>query len=228
VDDTTLLVLLVVAAVVVIGILLLVATKARRRKELRSRFGPEYDRTVAREGSARAAERDLRERAAERDQLHLRDLTAAERDRYRDRWQALQASFVDRPESSLADADHLISALMRDRGYPVDDFERQADLVSVDHPQVVAHYRAAHAIHRRVGQEHITTEDQRKAVIHYRALFEELIVPGDGSTDDRPGGDVIDISGDGQGARHAEPAHDPGLDRARAADLADDPSRRQP
>jgi len=207
--DTTTLIVIVVIAVVVIALLAAMAAKAKRRKELRDRFGPEYDRTVERAGSPRKADKDLRERAAERERLHLRELTDAERDRYRDEWQSLQASFVDRPESALADADRLVSALMRDRGYPVDDFERQADLVSVDHPQVVSHYRAAHAIHDRVGTGQVSTEEQRKAVVHYRALFDELMVPGG------DGDDVIDMRDEGRG-RHEEESE---LDRVRARDL---------
>lgn len=202
-DDTTLIVVLVVIAAAVLLAVALAAARAKRRKELRSRFGPEYERTVERAGSARKAEKDLSERAAERERLHLRELTPAERDRYRDDWQAVQASFVDRPESALNDADRLVTALMRDRGYPVDDFERQADLVSVDHPLVVQHYRAAHAIHQRAGRGQVTTEDQRQAVIHYRALFEELMVPGRGDDD------VIDMRGD---VAHGETE----LDRVRA------------
>lgn len=219
-DDTTLLVVLIVA-VVVIALAVMLAARAKRRRELRDRFGPEYDRTIEQEGSTRAAERDLRERAAERDRLHLRELTPAERDRYRDEWQALQASFVDRPESALADADRLLTSLMRDRGYPVDDFERQAALVSVDHPNVVTHYRAAHDVHRRAGRERVSTEDQRQAVIHYRALFEELMVPGSG--DDGGDRDVIDIGDD---RAHHEVSD---LDRVRAEhDLADEGMRRRP
>ena len=174
-DDTTLLAIVVVAALVVLALAGFLAARAKRRRELRDRFGPEYDHTLEREGSKRKAERDLQERAAERDRLHLRELTAAERDRYRDEWQGLQASFVDRPESAMADADRLVTSLMRDRGYPVDDFDRQADLVSVDHPHVVSHYRTAHEIHDRARSGRVTTEDQRQAIVHYRALFDELL-----------------------------------------------------
>lgn len=184
-DDSTL-IIVVIVAVVVVAIIAALAVKASRRKQLQSRFGPEFDRTVEREGSTRKAVRDLHERAQTHDSLHLRDLAPAERDRYRDEWQNLQASFVDRPASSLADADRLVAAVMRDRGYPVDDFEQQADLVSVDHPQVVQHYRAAHEIYGRSTHEDVTTEDQRRAVVHYRALFDELMVPShDGHDDDR-------------------------------------------
>lgn len=199
--ETTLIV--VIVAVVVLAILVALATRSSRRKKLQSRFGPEYDRTVAREGSEHKAAKQLQERAETRESLHLRDLTPAERDRYRDEWQALQASFVDRPATALADADRLVSAVMRDRGYPVDDdFDQRADLVSVDHPEVVQHYRAAHQIHRRSHTEEITTEDERKALVHYRALFDELMRPGrDG--DDGPGTSdrVVDVRDDSRDER---------------------------
>ena len=215
-DDTTLLAIVVVVALVVLALAAFLAARAKRRTELRERFGPEYDHTLEREGSKRKAERDLQERAAERDRLHLRELTAAERDRYRDEWQALQASFVDRPESAMADADRLVTSLMRDRGYPVDDFERQAGLVSVDHPHVVSHYRTAHEIHDRARSGRVTTEDQRQAIVHYRALFEELMVP-DARRDDG----VVDLRDDHREQRDAE------LDRVREQDLADERSHRR-
>lgn len=173
-DDTTLIIVIVVA-VIAIAVIAMLAMKAKRRKDLQSRFGPEYERTIEDADSKRKAERDLKERADMRDQLQLRDLTPAQQDRYREEWHDLQASFVDRPDTSLADADRLVSAVMRDRGYPVDDFEQQAGLVSVDHPRVVEHYRAAHDIYERNRVEAVDTEDQRKAVVHYRALFDELM-----------------------------------------------------
>lgn len=192
-DDSTL-IIVVIVAVVVVAVIAALAITASRRKKLQSRFGPEFDRTVEREGSRRKAVRDLHDRAETHDSLHLRDLSPAERDRYRDEWQGLQASFVDRPASALADADRLVAAVMRDRGYPVDDFERQADLVSVDHPQVVQHYRAAHEIYDRSTHDDVTTEDQRRAIVHYRALFDELMVPShDGSTDRRSDRDDVDL-----------------------------------
>ena len=163
--DTTLLIVVIVAAVVVVAIVAALAVKANRRKQLQSRFGPEYERAIEQEGSKRKAERQLHERAETRDQFDLRDLTPAERERYREEWRGLQASFVDRPESSLADADRLVAAVMRDRGYPVDDFEQRADLVSVDHPQVVQHYRGAHQVFERSRVDDVTTEDQRRAIV---------------------------------------------------------------
>lgn len=217
--DTTLLIVVIVA-VVVLAVIVALATKASRRKKLQSRFGPEYDRTVERRGSKRKAVRDLQERAETRDQLHLRDLTPAERDRYRDEWQSLQASFVDRPSTALTDADRLVSAVMRDRGYPVEDFEQQAGLVSVDHPQVVEHYRAAHRIHERSHSEKITTEDQRRALVHYRALFDEIMIPSHDGHDGHDGRDDHDRRDDHVDAQDRHDDRDRRDDRV--VDVRDD------
>jgi hypothetical protein len=185
-DDTTLLIIAIVAVIVIaIAVAVMLAMKAKRRKELQSRFGPEYDRTVDGAGSTRKAERDLQERAQQRDELDIRDLTPAQCERYREQWQGLQASFVDRPSSALADADDLVRSVMRDRGYPVDDFEQQAGLISVDHPQIVQHYRSAHDIYERNLVDEVSTEDQRKAVVHYRALFDELMTSSSDDGSDR-------------------------------------------
>src|SRR5688572_27865120 len=130
-DDTTLLIVIIVAVVVIaIAVAAMLAKRAKDRKELQSRFGPEYDRTVDGAGSTRKAERDLKHRADQRDELDIRDLTPAQRDRYREQWHDVQARFVDRPSGALGDADDLVRSVMRDRGYPVDDFEEQAGLVS--------------------------------------------------------------------------------------------------
>ena len=107
----------------------------------------------------------------------IRPLGAAARDRYAERWRATQAQFVDQPASALADADKLVAEVMHERGYPVDDFEQQAADVSVDHPEVVEHYREAHGIHIRSAKQRASTEDLRLAMVHYRALFSALLEP---------------------------------------------------
>ncbi len=173
--EPTVVAIIVVAAVIAVAIAGLVIARRRRRAHLRDRFGPEYDRTLERSDSTRAAERDLAEREEFHDQLDLRELSAAERERYREQWDAVQAAFVDRPEGAVRDADHLVGAVMRDRGYPVDDFEQQADLISVDHPDVVSHYRTAHRIAVRDNTSDVSTEDRREAFIHFRALFDQLL-----------------------------------------------------
>jgi hypothetical protein len=165
--------------VVVVVVLALWFARQRRSTSLRERFGPEYDRTVERVGDRREAESRLSEVADRRDSLDLRDLDAAEVERYRAQWDVVQARFVDEPAAALDDADNLLTAVMRDRGYPVDDFEERASLVSADHPHVVEHYRGAHAAHARAGEDGVGTEDLRQAFVHYRDLFAELVGPAD-------------------------------------------------
>ena len=169
---------IVIAVVVVLVIIVAVAATAsrRRRHHLQQRFGSEYDRTVEGADRRRAAERDLRDREARHDELELRPLSEAARQRYTEQWQDMQAGFVDRPQVAVADADRLITDLMRERGYPVDDFDTRSELVSVDHPDVVENYRTAHGIAARTIEGRTTTEDLRQAVISYRALFEEMLV----------------------------------------------------
>jgi hypothetical protein len=143
---------------------------------LQARFGPEYDRGIKEGGSRRKAEAELAGRANRRDKLDIRPLTEAARQRYAVQWAELQSRFVDRPVVAVVDADELVTQVMRDRGYPVDDFESQADLVSVDHPDVVVqNYRTGHAIHAKTTTGEASTEDLRQAVVSYRALFEELL-----------------------------------------------------
>jgi hypothetical protein len=162
----------VAAVIVVVAIGLWLAQKSRRRRALRERFGPEYDRSIESARSRRRAEGELAERAERREGLEIRPLTGAARERYVAQWSELQGRFVDRPQVAVIEADDLVTQVMRDRGYPVDDFESQSDLVSVDHPDVVQHYRAAHAIYTKTTSGEASTEDLRQAVVAYRALFD--------------------------------------------------------
>jgi hypothetical protein len=168
-------IVIVIAVVVVLAAIVLAANRARRTKQLQAGFGPEYDRTVETAGGRREAERELQERRERREQLDIRDLTPAARERYVESWRALQVRFVDDPGSSVGDADRLVQDVMRDRGYPTDDFEQRAADVSVDHPQVVEHYRAAHTVWAANERGNATTEDLRQSLVHYRALFDELV-----------------------------------------------------
>jgi hypothetical protein len=168
-------IVIIVVAVLVIGAIAAGAAKRRRTSQLREGFGPEYDRTLERTGDRAAAEHDLRERQARHDELELRPLDPMARTQYVDEWQAAQALFVDDPQAAISRADHLIQRAMRDRGYPVEDFEDRAALVSVDHPQVVEQYRRAHAIATVSGEGRAETEDLRQAMQDYRSLFAELV-----------------------------------------------------
>jgi hypothetical protein len=172
---------LLVAILVVLALLVVVALvvgRQRRSHRLRDRFGPEYDRTVAEAGDRREAEAKLQERTERRQQLDIVPLDPAARDRYVEAWRQTQARFVDEPAEATREADRLISEVMRERGYPVEDFEQRAADVSVDHPQVVDDYRAAHAIAAANERSEASTEDLRQALVHYRSLFEELLEVG--------------------------------------------------
>lgn len=170
--------LVILIVVVVVALVLLGVFMARRRRSegLRERFGPEYERTVARAGDRRAAESDLAEREHRRKELAIVPLEPAVRSRYQQEWRATQARFVDDPPGATREADVLVARVMQERGYPVDaDFDRQAADVSVDHPQLVENYRAAHAVYRADQQGLASTDDLRQAFVHYRSLFSELL-----------------------------------------------------
>lgn len=168
-------------ALIVVGVLALLAAVAwfvHQRKQsdrLRSRFGPEYGRTVGDLGSRGKAESELKAREVRVERLKLVALSPADAVRFSEAWTALQGHFVDNPKGVVAQADQLVRELMLARGYPVADFDRRAADVSVDHPAVVEHYRAAQAIAVRDQRGEADTEAQRQAVVHYRALFDELL-----------------------------------------------------
>jgi hypothetical protein len=168
-------ILVIVLIAVVVAALLLM--RQRRSQQLQEGFGPEYDRTVEeRGGDQRAAEAELRERRQRREEFEVRDLDPDARDRYVERWRGAQRRFVDEPGPAVGEADALVIEVMRDRGYPVaDEFEQRAADVSVDHPKVVEHYRAAHGISTRATAGDASTEDLRQAMVHFRALFAELL-----------------------------------------------------
>ena len=181
--DAWIWIVIAVAVVLVLVVVVMAMSRKRRRAHLRGRFGSEYGRTVDDAGNRRAAERDLREREAKHDELELHPLSEASRQRYTQQWTEMQSAFVDRPQVAVAEADRLITDLMRERGYPVDDFETRSQLVSVDHPDVVQNYRTAHTIAARNIEGRTSTEDLRQAVISYRALFEEMLLDDDERAD---------------------------------------------
>ncbi len=173
---------LIVVAVILIAIVVWLALMKRRTTTLRDQFGSEYDRTLQQTDSRREAEADLSARRDRREQLDIRPLSTAAQERYSSQWQQVQSRFVDQPAESLGQADELVLQLMGERGYPMDDFEQRAADISVDHPEVVEHYRAGQAVTRSAASNDATTEDMRQGLVHYRALFEELLVT-DGATD---------------------------------------------
>jgi hypothetical protein len=163
-------VVLIVAAVIVI------ALQKSRTARLRRKFGEaEYDRTVAQRGNRSSAEALLEKRTKRVESFHLRTLSTADRVRFHEAWERVQAHFVDGPAGAVTEADQLLGDLMAVRGCPVSDFETQAADISVDHPQVVQNYRAGHDIAVRHLKGQASTEDLRRAMIHYRTLFEDLV-----------------------------------------------------
>jgi hypothetical protein len=170
----------VIFAMVVIAAIVVIAGMAwlnsrNQSKKLAERFGPEYDRTMATADKRSDAEKELREREARVSKLHLKDLDVGTRQRFTDEWRRAQEHFVDDPIAAVNEVDDLVESVMNQRGYPVQDFEQQAADISVDHPEVVSNYRAAHAIAVAHESKSVSTEDLRQAMIHYRALFAELV-----------------------------------------------------
>jgi hypothetical protein len=170
------LILAAVLLVALIGVIAWTTAQRRRRESLRlqQRFGAEYVRLVNEHGRSKA-EAELAAREKRVASLTLLSLSAAEAAKFQEAWVAIQARFVDDPKTSVVEADHLVYDLMAKRGYPMGDFERRAADISVDHPAVVSNYRAARAIALRDERGEASTEELRKAVVHYRALFQELL-----------------------------------------------------
>ena len=173
--DNNTLIVVVVAVALVIAALALLLTRRRRTDALRERFGPEYERTLTTTGKVSEAERILQERQQRVAGFSLRNLTPDETQRFTTSWKNVQARFVDEPRTAVVEGDRLIGEVMRARGYPVDDPARQLEDLSVDHAHVIEHYRAGRAIVSRHEQGAASTEDLRQAMVHFRALFEELV-----------------------------------------------------
>jgi hypothetical protein len=169
----------VVIAIAVVAAIALVAVGVRKRRTamLRGRFGPEYDRAVESSDGRRSAEADLRAREKQRAQFDVKPLPEATRLRFADEWREVQERFVDQPAQATTAADTLITRVMEARGYPMKDFDAQAELVSVDHPDTVENYRFAHAVRQRSQTQQVSTEDLREALLRYRSLFDELLRP---------------------------------------------------
>lgn len=171
-------VLLTIAILVLLAVIAAALLMRRNRSQhLAQRFGPEYDRTVESTGSRSRAEAELAAREKRREKLEIQPLAAAEAQRFRMEWDRVQARFVDNPRSAVSEADLLVRDVMMRRGYPMGDFDARAADLSVDHPLVVEHYRAAHAIALRDAQGEADTESLRQAFVHYRVLFDELLQP---------------------------------------------------
>jgi hypothetical protein len=170
-------VVVVVAAIVAIS---MVSFRFKTRR-LKQRYGSEYERVVSDTGSEKGAVRELTTRERKRGKLDIVPLTPSALSDFTARWQEVQAGFVDNPATAVGVADRLVTEVMRQRGYPVDDFDQRAADISVDHPDIVENYRAAHGIN--TSRQHADTEQQREAFVHYRALFEKLLETSTDQTD---------------------------------------------
>jgi hypothetical protein len=187
--DSTVIVLIVVIVVLALGLIAagVMLFQRRRTQRLQEHYGPEYERSLSQTGNRRAAEAQLSEREKRHRELDIRDLRSDERERFAASWADIQREFVDDPKRAVHDADMLVLDIMRTRGYPVGDdggdFERRAEDISVEHPDVVQHYREAHAVRDATERGDVDTENQRSAVTSYRSLVTALL--DDHGDDDR-------------------------------------------
>ena len=165
----------VVAVVALAAVGYFVLQQQKRRNHLRERFGPEYERIVAEHDNRREAEQELLSREQRHSELDIRPLTEESRETYANRWTEVQERFVDAPGFAVTEADQLVTAVMAERGYPTENFEQRLSDLSVGHAATLDHYRTAHEISGRAARKEASTEDLRQAMVHYRALFEELL-----------------------------------------------------
>ncbi len=176
----------IVVAVLVVVSLAWIMVQRQRTDRLTKQYGPEYQRTVAIAGDQREAERELEARRERVKSFEIRALSTDERDRYLASWKESQAQFVDDPPGAISQADMLVQEVMRARGYPMVDFEQRAADISVDHPHVLEEYRAAHTIAERHATGGVETEDLRQAMVHYRALFDDLLETDSATPEQEP------------------------------------------
>jgi hypothetical protein len=172
-DTTTIIIAVVVLVVLAVGVGVML--RNRRTTKLKEKFGPEYARAVDETGGRRNAEVELRDRERRVEAFAIQPLRVGDRERYGAAWKTVQGEFVDNPKTAVTRADELVAEIMSARGYPVGDFEQRSADLSVDHPVVVQNYRAGHDIALRQARGDAGTEDLRQAMIHYRALFDDLV-----------------------------------------------------
>ncbi len=167
--------IIIIAVLVIIGLAALFYLRRRRSRDLRTRFGPEYDRTVTSMGDQSRAESELMKRKERVRHFKIVPLNPEDARRFGDRWRRIQASFVENPQMAAIEADTLVREVMQARGYPVVDFEQCAADLSVDHGSMVDNYRKAHEISERSRRGPSDTEELRQALVYYRALFDDLL-----------------------------------------------------
>jgi hypothetical protein len=177
-------IVIIVVAIILLGLAAWYGWMQLRRRQLRERFGPEYERAIEEGRDRREVERELTERQKRHSQLDIRPLDAAAQERFSAQWQRVQARFVDDPRGAVTEADRLVTVVMRERGYPTEGFEQQVADLSVRHASAVVHYRDAHGLLDGNGDRgRVSTEDLRQAMTHYRAMFQDLVT----DVDDRTG-----------------------------------------
>ncbi|WP_245745904.1 hypothetical protein [Nocardia altamirensis] len=181
-----LIIVIVLVVVVAAAVIALLVWPMVRRQRLRSRFGPEYDRTVQEHDDRRTAERELAQRERRHAELELRPLTSEQKQLYTARWVEVQEQFIDDPQKALQAADRLLTTVMGQRGYPTENFDQQVADLSVEHAEPLGHYRAAHEIATRAGGSEVSTEDRRTAIVHYRDLFQDLLNGANGGPQTEP------------------------------------------
>ena len=214
----------VIVVVIIVAAILVAVSAANRRRRLRERFGPEYDRAVTEHGSRREAESELAGRERHVRDLDLRPLSPAARSQYTSEWTAVQEQFVDAPQAAVTGAQTLVSAVMQDRGYPTQPYDQTLADLSVEHAKTLDHFRAAHDISQNAAAGTATTEDLRQAMIHYRALFAELLGEPAARPDAKASGDPATSRPDGLPA-----AEEPVVDQPAAEQpLAEEPLVGQP
>jgi cytoskeletal protein RodZ len=190
--------LIVLAVLVALGVVWIGSRRQRAQhtERLTEQYGPEYQRAVESAGDQRAAETELDARRERVKGYEIRPLSADERDRYIASWTETQAHFVDDPSGAISQADGLVQEVMRERGYPMVDFEQRAADISVDHPQIVEEYRAAHDVAERHASGGVETEDLRQAMVHYRALFQDLLETDSDAPEPEPPAEEVPLTDD--------------------------------
>ena len=173
--DTVLIVVIIIAVVLAVGVAVVLLYRRRRSDQLRQRFGPEYERALGESDHRGEAEKELRSREKRRSAFEITPLTGQDATRYSQEWADIRLRFVDQPAEAVTQADRLVIQMMRDRGYPVDDFEQRVDDISVDHPEVAQHYREAHAVAIAQAADSADTEQLRQAVTSYGQLVHALL-----------------------------------------------------
>ena len=214
----------VIVVVIIVAAILVAVSAANRRRRLRERFGPEYDRAVTEHGSRREAESELAGRERHVRDLDLRPLSPAARSQYTSEWTAVQEQFVDAPQAAVTGAQTLVSAVMQDRGYPTQPYDQTLADLSVEHAATLDHFRAAHDISQNAAAGSATTEDLRQAMIHYRALFAELLGEPAARLEAKADGDPTTTRPDGLPVAEEPVAEEPVADQP----VVDQPVADQP